>query len=59
MVTMSTGSHVTSYEKFVIFYLKIRKLTVRTININLMENRCTDELFSMPFGTLLYKNWYN
>ena len=49
MANKFTGSHVIFYEKFVIFYLKIRKLTVKTINIDLMENLCIDELFSIPF----------
>ena len=45
MATKSNGSHVTLYEIAVFFHLKIRKLTFRTININLMENICIDELF--------------
>ena len=59
MVTMATktnGSHVTLDEKWGFFQLKIRKLTIRTININLMENNCIDELFSMSLGTIIYEN---
>ena len=58
MATKTNGSHVTLYEKRLFFQLKIRKLTIRTININLMENICIDELFSMslPLGTIIYEN---
>ena len=45
MATKSNGSHVTLYEIAVFFHLTIRKLTFRTININLKENICIDELF--------------
>ena len=59
MVTMATkanGSQVTLYEKWLFFQLKIRKLTIRTININLMENICIDELFSMSLGIIIHEN---
>ena len=59
MVTMATktnGSYVTLFEKCFFFQLKIRKLTIRTMNINLMENICIDKLFSMSLGTNIYEN---
>ena len=47
------------------FQLKIRKLAIRTININLMEKDFFDELFSMSLGATktngshvtLYEKW--
>ena len=59
MVTMATktnGSHVTLYEKLVFFQLNIRKLIIRTININLMENMCVDQFVSMSLGTIIHEN---
>ena len=41
------GKYVTFYEEWVFYQLRIRKLTIRTINIDLMKNTCIDELFSM------------
>ena len=45
MATKTNGSIVTLYEKWLFFQLKIRKLTIRTIYIDLIENIWIDELF--------------
>ena len=56
MVTMATktnGSHGSLYEKWMFFQLKIRKLTIRTINFYLMEDICIYQVFYVSLGTVV------